>query len=457
MARPGCQVDFNGQGVYGLGQRVPFMDNIDIEALPTANWGYYYFPTVVRHTRTFGLTTYGMTARFKASWADFGGLKQPAQLHAELASIVANGARCDIGDQMPPAGRLDAAVYHVIGKAYGHIRELEPYLDQAAPVTEAALIVNGLPLESPGMEAHYGLVKLMIESRLQFDVVESDSEWDRYALVVLPDELDVDEQLAARLHAFVDQGGAVAAIHKSGVLAGTEESWLERYGMSFAGLSPFKPAYLIPQVGMSDDIPSYEYALYEGASQWRARDAQAVLAMLGEPAFQRSPEHYTSHAQSPFDHVTQYAALARSGRVGLVAFPLGQSYYNQGYWIYRRAFQKVVGELLPTPLIQTNAPLSTEITLTHQAARASIGRKERYLVHIVNFSPLRHTPRHPDFYEDPIPLTDVTVRLNLPLKTATARAVTSGSELAVRQTSAGGVEVMVRRIPIHEIVCVEDM
>jgi hypothetical protein len=62
-ARPGCQVDFNGQGVYGLRERVPFMDNVDIEALPTAFWGYYYFPTVVRYARTCGITSYGMTGR----------------------------------------------------------------------------------------------------------------------------------------------------------------------------------------------------------------------------------------------------------------------------------------------------------------------------------------------------------------------------------------------------------
>ena len=69
-------------------------------------------------------------------------------------------------------------------------------------------------------------------------------------------------------------------------------------------MSPFKPAYLVPQTNMTGDIPSYEYALYEGASQWRAQSPAVTLALLGEPLFQRSPEHYTSHAQTPFDHLT---------------------------------------------------------------------------------------------------------------------------------------------------------
>jgi hypothetical protein len=173
--------------------------------------------------------------------------------------------------------------------------------------------------------------------------------------------------------------------------------------------------------------------------------------------------------QTPFDHATSFAALAWSslpavagekppagaGRVGLVAFPLGQSYYDQGFWIYRRAFQKLLGEVFPTTLIQTDAPQSTEVTLTHQAARPDTGRKERYIVHLVNFSPIRSTPKHTDFYEDPIPLTNVTVRINLPLAASTARALYAGQDLPARRAAGGGVEILVPRVEIHEMLVLE--
>jgi hypothetical protein len=179
------------------------------------------------------------------------------------------------------------------------------------------------------------------------------------------------------------------------------------------------------------------------------------LAVLGEPLFQRSPEHYMSHQQTPFDHASEYAAVARSGKVALVAFPLGQGYYDQGFWPYRRAFQKSLGSVLPTPLIQTDAHLATELSLTHQAARPDAGRRERYMLHLVNYSPIRRTPKHTDFHDDPIPLTDVTVRVNLPLKSTTAKALYLGKELSVRGTSRGGVEFLVPRVEIHEVVCLE--
>jgi len=454
QTRPGCQVDYNDIGLGRLGDRLPYLDNVDVEALPTAFWGYDYFPAQVRYTRTFGVTCYGMTGRFKAAWADFGGLKLPAQLQMECAAIVAQGARCDIGDQLPPDGRLDPAVYHVIGQAYGEVKALEPYLEQAVPVVEAALMTNDTPLGKPGDETIYGWSKLLMELRVQHDIVEPGAAWERYGLLVLPDKLRMTPETVERLHRFIAGGGSVIAGHESGLMTGQDKSWLDRYGLSYGGPSPFTPAYLVPRAKFTGAIPDYAYALYEGAGQWRAAAPAVSLAQLGEPLFQRSAEHYTSHAQTPFDHATDYTVLARSGSVGLVGFPMGRSYYQQGYWVYREALRHLLREVAPQPLVETNAPMSAEIAVTHQAARKDIGRKERYLVHVINFSPLRNAPPHPEFCEDPIPLTDVTVRLNLPLKVSSARALVGGHKLKSRGVR-GVVEFTVARVPIHEVICLE--
>jgi hypothetical protein len=65
------------------------------------------------------------------------------------------------------------------------------------------------------------------------------------------------------------------------------------------------------------------------------------------------------------------------------------------------------------------------------------------------------TPKHTDFYDDPIPLNNVTVRLNLPLKVSGAKALYAGQKLQVRHDKGGGVEVLVPRVNIHEVVCFE--
>jgi len=452
--RPACQIDYNDIGLSCVSQRAELLDNIDIEALPTGGWGYFYAPAQIRYQRTFGLPVYGMTGRFVTSWADFGGLKLPEQLDVELASIVANTARCDVGDQMPPNGRLDPAVYHVIGKSFGRIKALEPYLEGAAPVAEAAMLIPAVPLDWLRDEYIYGVTKLMLESRLQFDVVEPGQEWERYRLVVLPDGFRPDAALVERLHAFVAKGGSVIVIHDAGLVAGGTAGWLDRYGLTYAGASPFKPAYLVPQAKFTGDIPTYEYALYEGASQWKVAAPAVSCAALGEPLFQRSAEHFTSHKQTPFDHLTEFSVVARSGRIGLLAFPAGVSYYRTGYWIYRAAFDYLVREVMPERLVDADAPLATEITVTHQLADKAARRPERYLVHLINWSANRKAPPHPEVFESPVPLADVRVRLNLPLKVAAVHTVTAGGKLSARAVK-GGVEVVVPRVLIHEVIAIE--
>ncbi len=452
--RPGCQIDFNDIGIGKVSERREFLDSIDIEALPTAGWGYFYAPAQVRYQRNFGLPVYGMTGRFVTSWADFGGLKLPRQLDVELASLVANSARCDVGDQMPPNGQLDAAVYHVLGKSFGRIKKLEPWLDQAAPVTEAAIIIPDTSLEKVEYPYIYGLVKLMIESRLQFDLVESGQEWERYNLLVIPDEMMPDNTTVERIHRFVAKGGAVIACHNGGVQSGTNQSWIEKYGMKFIGQSPYKPSYFVTDDTFLKDMPGYAYALYDGASQWEVKSPAHSLVTLGEPLFQRSVDHYTSHQQSPFDHPTDYSVLAICGKVGMIGFPIGHSYFKTGYWVYRTAFESLVKELVPQKLLETNAPVSTEVTVTYQKSNLEPGRPERYLVHIINWSSTRKTRLHDEVHEDPIALTDIRIKLNIPNKNITVKTVISDEKLD-HQFINSGIEVIVKRIPLHEIICFE--
>lgn len=452
--RTGCQADFNDIGLSRVSERAEWLDNIDIEALPTGGWGYYYAPAQIRYQRNFGVPVFGMTGRFVSSWADFGGLKLPQQLDTELASIVANAARCDVGDQMPPNGELDRAVYHVLGKSFGRIKMLEPWLEQASPVTEAALLIPDRPLERLRESYIYGITKLMIEAQLQFDVVEEGQKWEDYSLVVIPDDLMLRDESIERLHKFVSGGGAVLVSHHAGLSATKRDSWLAGYGLHYEGDSKFTPAYMVTEDGFAGEIPGYAYALYNGASQWRAESPARSLAMLGEPLFQRSAAHYTSHRQTPFSHVTGYTMLAVSGKVGLAAFPLGSSYYDKGYWIYRAAFMKLLDEIYPLRLIESKAPLNTEITITWQPADPEIKRRERYLVHLVNWSPTRKTPPHPEVHEDPVPLFEVPLKLNIPVENVKVTSITGGLTLPHRIEGCG-IEVTVPVVQVHEIVCFE--
>lgn len=458
--RPGCQVDQNNQTQLGLPERARFLDNIDIEALPTGGWGYLYFPVNVRYARTVGVSTCGQTGRFQRSWADFGGLKHPTQLRLELAGIVAQGAQCCIGDQPSPSGRLDAAVYSTIDQAYAEIERLEPYLERAAPVVEAALLVAGLPLTDVGRpttplgRSVLGATKLLIEQRIQFDVVEADSPFERYRLLVLPDWLTVDAPLADRLNHFLTAGGSVLSLGRSLCHVDSNRSWLTGLGLAFVGESPYQPCYLCIHSDTALDLPPFEYALYAGADYWEGHNAGAtVLARLGEPLFQRSGEHYTSHVQTPFDHETDYPAVIQRDRFAAVAFPLATSYYQYGYWVYRQLFRQLIRTIYPHQLLQSSAPSSAELSLTYQPRQRE--QASRYLLHAVNYSPAPRPGEHPLYFEDPTPLPRCTVDLHLAASLTRARDVTTGQPCLLEQI-ANGWRLHLPPISINTLVALED-
>jgi hypothetical protein len=469
--RPGCQIDQNNQTRLGLSERVAFVDNIDVEAPPTYGWGYGYFPVDVRYARGFGKSVCGLTGRFHQSWADFGGLKHPRQLAVEIAGIVAQGAHCSVGDQPPPSGRLDKAVYQMIGEVYSEVERLQDLLDQAAPVVEAAIVVDGVPMLDPGaVEGNempqegvgrlgagvVGAAELLVEHRVQFDVIEVGAEFDHYRLLIVPDGFEVNPELAGRLQRYVEKGGALIALGGAAGAAG-EDSWLPGLGIKVKGESPFKPAFLVPGEGLEGVLAPYEYALYDGTWEWSVDESDGVeiWARVGVPFFQRSPEHYTSHRQTPFEHVTDLAAVVRSGRVAAASFDLGAAYNHTGYWPYRVVFGKLLDAVLPERLVRSDAPHCAEISLTQQIT----DKGERFLVHVVNGATGRRWGERFERFEDPITLSDIRISLDLPVAIERAWLGGTGEAVELRAVTAQGashlVEIELASLDTASIVVLE--
>ncbi len=439
--RPGIQVDFNTQAVLGVRGRLDVVHNIDIEALPTGGWGYGYFPIHARFARTFGVSVYGMTGKFHRSWGEYGGLKHPTQLRTELAGFLAQGSRCDIGDQSPTTGRLDDATYTTIGTAYREVEALEPFLQDAVPVTEAAIVVSGNPLArlapvsitgelvpSQHGASTGGIAKLLTELQIQFDVVDSETPFERYRLLLLPDTLEVDVVLAGRLNAYLASGGKVIGAHRSLRLAGTDRLWPTALQDTRQEPCPFTDSYT-RVTGLLAGHPEYttfDFALFGEADRWSADSNGKHLATLVEPKIQQRANAWKG---APPENVTDYPTALVEGGLAAVAWSIGTSYFENGYWFHRAVFAELLQTLYPEPAVRTSAPMSAEVTLTHQQADPTHGA--RWIVHIVNYSPLRSSPNAIEFLEDPTPMVNIEVRLDVDGPIARAYDARTGYEMRV--------------------------
>ncbi len=403
-SNPGASVYFNGRKYYDLAREIAFQTQVEIEALPTGGWGYLYFPTHVRYARTFDRPYLGMTARFHKGWADFGGLKPYAALEYETSQMMAHGARCSIGDQLHPRGTLDRAAYELIGAAYDRVRKREPWLEGARPVTQIGLFRSPVSSARDLAGADEGATRLLSQLKHQFDMVGAESDWGAYELLILPDHIPVDPDLAKKLTAYVKRGGAILATGLSGLDAEGKDLLLPILPIRPGGLSPFTTTYCRFGREIAEGVPPTDHVMYERSVRVTAADGATRLARVVEPYFERSWEHFSSHFQTPPAKRSRYAAAAARGRVAYIAYPIFTQFARHGQYPVRLLVRNVLDQLLPEPLLRVDAPTSTEATVMRQRGRT--------IVHLLQYVPERRSEKF-DVVEDIVPLFDIPLSLKL--------------------------------------------
>lgn len=398
---------FNSRPLTNLAEEVPYLTQVEIEALPTGGWGYMYFPKNVRFARTFNRPYMGMTARFHKSWADFGGIKPYAALEYETSQMMAHGAKCSIGDQLHPRGYLDLASYDLIGKAYARVEEREPWLTDTKPVSQIGLF------RSPTKEYHGasftddGATRMLTQLKHQFDLVNELSNFEKYSLLILPDGIPVGADLAKKLQAYVKAGGSLLVSGNSALAADGKSFVLPALGLAPEGESPFKTTYIRFGKEISEGVPAADHVMYERGLRVTPERGTKVLAQVVEPYFDRAWDHFSSHAQTPYDKVSRFPAATLNGRVAYISFPIFAAFSRHGNYPYRLLVANIIDLLMPERLLRIDAPTSTETSVMKQGKRT--------IVHVLQYCPERRAEGL-DVVEDIVPLYDVAVSLMLPKK-----------------------------------------
>jgi hypothetical protein len=446
-ASPEAGIYFNSRPLHNLAEEVPYLAQVEIEALPTGGWGYMYFPKNVRFARNFGREYLGMTARFHKSWADFGGLKPYAALEYETSQMMAHGAKCSVGDQMHPRGTLDAGAYDLIGKIYARVATREPWLVGAKSVAQIGLFQTHISETFKNVQGtDEGATRMLTQLKQQFDVVEAHSDWSRYALLILPDAVRVDEALAQRLADYVKGGGKIFASGTSGLSDDGTKVLLPLLGVAASGMSEFTTTYIRFGPEISEGVPDSEHVMYErGVRVAPVADKATSVATVVHPYFERDWDHFCSHFQTPGDQPSPYAAAVVTDASAYVSYPVFTAFVNHGNYPYRLLVQNLLNRLLPDPLLRVTGPTSLEATVMAQDGRS--------IVHLLQYVPERRTPTL-DIVEDIVPLYDVPISLKLP-KAPKAVYLAPEKQAVEFRYQNGRVDVTVPKVNGHAMVVFE--
>lgn len=395
---------FHNAGNITRGRRdhAHFNTHLELESLPTGGWGYDHFPMSAAYARTLGMDFLGMTGKFHTSWGEFGGYKHPNALRYETALSLALGAKCSIGDQLHPSGEMNMSTYELIGKAYEEVEAKEPFVKDAKHITDVAILSAEAFSGKPDRECtqDIGAVRILLEGKILFDLIDKETEFDNYKLLILPDIIRVDEKLKSRLDKYLSKGGKVLLSGKSG-LCSTEDKFAIDIGAEYLSENKFKPTYMIPNYDTVNGETAY--VMYTCAQNISTKEN--ATAYLEEPYFNRTPEHFSSHQHAPNNMGEKKTGAFVKGNIGYISWNAFEDYAIKGSFHLKELVLNLINTLLPDQTIKTNLPDRAVVTFTKQ--------NERYIAHLL-FAHTTVRGKGIEVIEDIVPLYNITLSATIP-------------------------------------------
>ena len=402
-------IDFEAQAEVG--------SYLELECLPQGGWGYEVLPMVCRYMRTLGKPALNMTGRFQKSWGDFGGVRTRASVEYDCIYGIANGVPPTIGDHFHPRGDLNRAVMELDKDVYAGLQPLQPWIEGATTVVEVANVMKcGYPgyawaggdrprQKGLAVQAAEAATRVLCELKMQFDNVTLAAPWDRYRVLVLPDETEVNDQMAARLLAHLDRGGAIISTGWAGLDASRSRFALDAWGVDYRGEDPFDPAYIEVGPELAEGMPDMPVTLYEKGTDITARPGTEVLATITAPYYSNVWDGRHGFRYTPPDGTTGRPAVTVNGRVAHATHPLFRTYFTSGSLPMRQIVANLLGRFLPDPLTRApGAPACSRVTVTSQPGRR--------MVYVLAYLP-ESRGAGVNMIEEPLELNAFTVSLRL--------------------------------------------
>lgn len=420
------------------------------ECIPGGSWGYMDYPISVRYNRTKGLQTVGMTAKFHGAWGDFHSIKDKNALEYECFHMLAQGSKCLIGDQLLPSGKLDKHTYDLIGGVYEQVKEKEPWCSGALPVTEIGVFTpeefygareGNLPPEAEGA------CRILQQGGHQFDFIDSKNDLSKYKVVILPDVIPVNDELARKLSDFMKKGGVVIVSYESGLNPDKTEFAVKEIGAKYLGDSEWEPDFIIPAGEMLKGLNYTQYVMYKRGKVVDPDAGTQTLCQAESPMFNRTWEHFTSHEHFPTSGKKAYSAVIKNGNMIYFMHPIfGQYNHNAPPWV-KRLLLNAVDLALPNPILKHDGPSTMIATVTEQE------EKNRRIVHLLHYIPERRSETM-DIIEDTIPVYDVNVSLIEPKKVKNVSLVPQKENIEFKSIN-GRTEFKVGKIYGHQMIEIE--
>ena len=438
---------FHNAGNVPWGRRdiAAYDTHFELESLPTGGWGYDHFPMSAAYVRTFGKNFLGMTGKFHTTWGEFGGFKHPNALIYETSLSLALGAKCSIGDQLHPDGKMNMNTYELIGKAYSELEKKEKWAYGAENIADVAILYSG---SERADKPDIGASRILSEKKYLFNVIDYDADFAPYKLILLPDKVKTDEKLVKKLRSYLDGGGKLLVSGSSALNNDRSAAYIDT-GAEHHGTSPYDVSYMTPAPGTVITNGVTQYIMYGEAYMIKAKAGSEVLSYMSFPYFSRTPQHFSSHQHTPDkpDEYSDGAVINKAGNVCYIPWKIFTDYAEKGELqskeLVANAIEKLIGA---EKTLSIGLPDRGVASLTYQKS------ENRYVVHAL-FTHTTVRGRGVEVIEDALPLYGIPVKVRCP-EPERVYLAPQGTEIPFEYAD-GAVSFSIDRLLIHQMAVID--
>lgn len=442
-----------------------YFSHFELESLPTGGWGYDHFPMSAKYACNLPFEFLGMTGKFHTTWGEFGGYKHPNALRYECAAMLAFGSKCSVGDQLHPSGRLDSSTYEIIGEAYRDVKAKEEWCRGAEQVFDLAILSS--EAENAGHRENLsdeGASRVFLENHFLFGLIDRTMDFQRFKVIVLPDDICIDEALKEKLDDYLNGGGGLVLSGKSGLWK-DRDAFAFDLGAEYHGLSPFHPPgdepqrghdYMQPVPALCPSFAKMPQIMYERSHRIHVTTGES-LGKIFDPYFNRTWDHFCSHQHAPNQTESSgFDCGSRQGNILYFSHPVFRHYRSYGAVANREFITRSIRTFFGDSIsLDTNLPSTARVALTSQ--------EERFILHLLYAPTISRGGvlqlsggntsggQSVEVIEDLPPLHNIRVTLQLPAGDYVASLVPQGTPLEIGH-SASGWNLFIPEFACHQMI-----
>ena len=354
--------------------------HIEVECLPSGGWGYDYFTAQASYARNLQKNVIYMTGRFQASWGDFGGFKTKASIENDLYDALCQGLQVSVGDHMHPAENLEKDLYDTIGNIYKKLELYEKWTDNAVYLSDIGIIRDKAAYNKAILPDEIkGITRMLSELKYSFDIINEDMDFHRFKLIILPDSIEMTDDLASKLQLYLNNGGKILSSGFAGINNDKSAFALDDYRfLTFEGIDESNSSYYryIKPIGIEPDM---KWAIYEHGILMTAKDEENKIALYVKPYFNRHWDGFHGFFYTPPEKETGYSAAAMNDNVCHICFKVFSAYYKYASLFHKNLIGFVLKQMLSEPIIKAvSMPSTSRVTATGTDAYTLIHIKVTY-------------------------------------------------------------------------------